>query len=406
MQRVRAMLPYLREFGWDSEILCVDPLDIAAERDESLAENLPPVPIHRIRAIPLTWTAPLGMRTLSFRASNALAKAGDHLLQNHRFHAVFFSTTQYGVLPIAIKWKRKYKIPYILDIQDPWVSEYHYESTPPGGWLKYRFSQYVARRQEPSVICNADHVVCVSSKYIDDFLTRYPSLDAKKFTTLPFSANEADFAYIRKSNIPLKIFDSSDGRKHWIYAGRGGSDMHLAISGLFQALCKERQSGRHLDVHLHFVGTSYANTEERPIEKLAKQFHLENCVHEIPKRQPYFQVLRALTEANAILVFGSDDPGYTASKIYSCIPAGRPLLAIFHKASSALRIIQECHAGTAVAFENDSSIEDIAENITKSGWFTSGCNAVPSTDWNAFSNYSARTMTKVLCDIFDRATGT
>ena len=59
-------------------------------------------------------------------------------------------------------------------------------------------------------------------------------------------------------------------------------------------------------------------------------------------------------------IFGSDDPGYTASKIYPYILAEKPLLAIFHEESSVVRILQETNAGTVVTFKTGESVEEVA----------------------------------------------
>ena len=56
MHRVRMVLPFLRENGWEAEVVAVRPDAVAAPRDEWLTEGLPPdVKVHRVKALGLGW---------------------------------------------------------------------------------------------------------------------------------------------------------------------------------------------------------------------------------------------------------------------------------------------------------------------------------------------------------------
>lgn len=74
MQRVRVLLPYLLENGWQAEVLAVSPNQIASPLDEWLADGLPIyVPVRRVDAMSLAWTRLPGLGSLGFRALRALA---------------------------------------------------------------------------------------------------------------------------------------------------------------------------------------------------------------------------------------------------------------------------------------------------------------------------------------------
>jgi len=100
-------------------------------------------------------------------------------------------------------------------------------------------------------------------------------------------------------------------------------------------------------VQLHFIGTDYApaHLAKKTMEPVAREFQLDRRVHEWPVRIPYFEALRLLLDADFLLVPGSDDPNYTASKIYPYILAEKPLLGIFHPSSSVCDVLQETRAG-------------------------------------------------------------
>src|SRR5262249_9795457 len=149
--------------------------------------------------------------------------------------------------------------PVILDWQDPWWSDYyvrHPDVPPPGGRLRYAVTQWYARRHEPRVARRATAHVVVSAGYVDLLRGRYPDIPADRFSVLPFAAAEGDlFLALTRGAATLP-----PGRKRWwVYAGRGGKDLHFALSAFFEALRAARQAEpqRYADLGILFVGTAY-----------------------------------------------------------------------------------------------------------------------------------------------------
>ena len=179
------------------------------------------------------------------------------------------------------------------------------------------------------------HAISVSPEYPKTLLQRYSWLHPSQFTVLPFGAPEKDFEQLPALNVRQRIFDPKDGKRHWVYVGRGGDDMALALRALFSAIQSNRQKDpeRWHSIKLHFVGTSYApgNLAVKTVEPIAQELGIADLVEEHPHRIAYFEALQALIDSDAILLIGSDDPSYTASKLYPCILAKKPILAIFHQ---------------------------------------------------------------------------
>jgi hypothetical protein len=63
-------------------------------------------------------------------------------------------------------------------------------------------------------------------------------------------------------------------------------------------------------------------------------------VTEVPGRLDYLHALSVLTQASAILLLGSSEAHYTASKLFPALLARRPILALFHEASSVVSMLQ------------------------------------------------------------------
>jgi hypothetical protein len=146
-QRVRMSLPYYRQYGWDPVVLAVHPSHRPDWRDDSLLLGLPgDVPIHYCDALPVTLTQWLGVHNIGLRSASFLSRRGYQLLRDEHFDLVFFSTTQYVITPLGRVWQRRTGVPYVIDLQDPWRSDYYERPgapPPPGGW-KYQFARFTA----------------------------------------------------------------------------------------------------------------------------------------------------------------------------------------------------------------------------------------------------------------------
>jgi glycosyltransferase involved in cell wall biosynthesis len=411
--RVRLALAHLGENGWAAEVLTVRPEDVEGIIDPDLAEALPAGSlVHPASALPLRWTRRLGWGSLAHRAYLHLRSRGSALLATGRFDLVFFSTTQFGVLPLALYWKRRFGVPYVLDFQDEWVSSYyrdHPEVTPPGGAFKYGLSQWLARCQEWAVVQGAAQIVSVSQAYVDRLRASYPQLSQTTLHVLPFGGSPDDFAYLERRKVRQDFFDPADGRQHWVYVGRGGSDMHHAASAFFLAW-RQAIDARLLaadGLRVHFIGTSYApgKTARKSFAPLARAHGLEELVTEHPTRVPYFVALQCLRQADALIVFGSDDEGYTASKIHPYLLAGKPLLAIFREESSVVNVLRATGAGSLVTFAAETSIEQTAQQIFQAWRQPRAFAQIPVMSAEPFSPYSAETMTRRLAEIFNHALG-
>ncbi len=405
-------LPYLEEFGWRPTIIAVAPEYVEGNQDPLLSESFPPrTRVIRTRALPQRWVRWAGVGGLSYRAMFSLRRAAEAILSRERIDLVFFSTTQFSFMKLGPRWLKEFGVPYALDFQDPWLSDYyveHPQQRPPGGRFKYGVSRWLAKRNEPPAVSGASHVVSVSSAYIDSLRLRYPAVAEHRFTRLPFGAPESDFVLASKPQARQSVFDPSDGREHWVYAGRGGQDMEFAVRAFFVALRRYLGEKPEMESRLrvHFVGTDYAtgSRARKTIEPISRECGVSGVVSESTERLAYFTTLRCLSEAQALFIPGSDDPGYTASKVYPYVLARKPLLAVFHRKSSVVEVLRGTGGGTVVTFDSGSSVGSVADEI-HSQWFARWPQPAPMTDWTVFEQYSAREMTRKLCEVFDRACG-
>jgi len=310
-------------------------------------------------------------------------------------------------MALGRRWLKRWGVPYVLDFQDPWFSDYFRDRTdiPPGGHFKYGLSQKLARLLEPYTVKKASHIITVSPAYRDSLLQRYPWLSSDRFTVLPFGAAENDFEIMASLDLQQKVFDPEDGKRHWVYVGAGGVAMTFSIRSFFQALGRVRRNGggRELEnLMIHFVGTDYAagDRARETFRPIAEECGVADIVDEMPNRISYFEALKCLADAEALIVPGSDDPGYTASKICAYIMANKPMLTIFHEDSNAVDILRAANAGTLVTFKDGSEGERMTLEI-EAKWFKSV--REPATiNRVALEPYLAKEMTRRQCAVFDK----
>lgn len=359
MQRVRMSLPYFRQFGWDAEIVTVDPSRSEIVKDDLLLKSLPPgVKIHTVTAFSKKWTSGFGLGSLALRSLWFYRQGVNRLLKEQQFDLIYFSTTGFPVCILGAYWKRRFGIPYVIDMQDPWHSEYYRnkprDQQPPKYWFSYRMHKYL----EPKAMKQVDGLISVSQNYIDDLKARYPVIKDIPAATITFGAFAPDLEIAEDNRDQFKnLLDTTC--TNLVYIGRGGTDMHHAVSVVFKALKDGLDNEPEIfnKLKIYFIGTSYApNGQGRlTISPLAGQFGVGSNVVEITDRISYYHTLATLQQADALFIPGSDDPKYTASKIYPYLLTQKPLLAVFNSKSSAMGILQEYGVKNIYSYDRENS---------------------------------------------------
>lgn len=399
MQRVRMSSSYFQDYNWAPTIVTVNPIHYEINQDPLLVQSLPQTTrIIEVNAFSTKWTRKLGLGALALRSLYHYKKKVNQLLKAEKFDLIYFSTTQFPICTLGAYWKNKFKIPYIIDMQDPWHSEYYQDKPkherPPKYWLAYRLNKYL----EPIAMKNVDGLIAVSDAYHQDLVKRYKLNIPTK--TITFGAFSKDFEIAQQNAITSASLIKKTADKIKIgYIGRGGHDMKDALTILFKGFKKGlAEANSHFKkIEFHFLGTSYAPNGQgiKTILPIAEQMDLATFVFEQTDRIPFYQTLNTLKEFDALFICGSDDPQYTASKIYPYLMIGNPLLAIFNHQSSANSILKTCSNAHVINF----SQADASDKIYS---FLLNWPFQPLTiNYAKFAPFTAQTMAKLQCDFFN-----
>ena len=346
--RVRLLAPHLAAYGWEPTVVTVDPRDYEGRLDPELAELVPrDLRVVRCRAWSPRRTRRLGFGDLGIRAFTGLRAACDALLHRECFDALF--VTIYPAYPALLGriFKRRYRIPFILDYQDPWIGAWG--RTVGGGAqggpdLRSRLSRAVAGVLEPLALRAADAITAVSRGTYEAVQARYRWSRSIPCTEIPVGGEPADFDSLRGRFRPNPYFDPKDGQAHVCYIGTllpmGFETLRAVL--VAAARLRDRQPEVYRRLRLRFFGTSNQTAPDAPCRVLpvARELGVDDAVTEIAPRLDYLDSLTVQTQASAILMLGSSERHYTASKLYPGLLAERPILAVYHEASTVVEVLR------------------------------------------------------------------
>lgn len=402
MHRVRASSRYYAENGWDPTVLAVRPQDCGRLSDERLIETAPPdVPVVRTGAFPEPIARRLGFSAIGFRAYFQLRAAGDRLIRELRPDLAFFSTTAFPLMALGASWQRRFGLPFVLDMQDPWYAMPGESARFRRQNLKSRVMYGIHRRLEALTMARASGLMAVSPDYIDALRTAYPRLAARPGAAIPFAFEPNDFAVARRLGRPVG-FGFPPEATVGVYAGRVTDGMLGSVTCLLEAmrLGGDGPLGR---LRLGFLGTGY-QLQDNPevVAPLAREVKLEAVLREQPDRVSLLDSLATLAAADMLLLLGSGDLAYQPSKLFQYLATDRPILCVAPSGAQFLRTI----AGLESLFVLRSD-ESLAPQLPAfSRWVGSAAEnrlGIEPARRSLAQRFSARVSAAKECALFDAA---
>lgn len=403
--RVRFFVSHLREFGWEPTVITTDPRHYDCALDPEIEHLLPDgLRVIRTPALPRSITRLVGLGDLGARSMAYHWRVLRDLCRRGEVDLVFIPVPAYMPMVLGRRAHDRFGVPYVIDYIDPWGSDYYWRvprAQRPPKWLA---AYATARLLERYTLRHVAHVVGVSRGTTETVRRRYPWIGEADTTEIPYGAESGDWDYIRHHPRRNQIFNPEDGRLHFASVGAYTEAMRPVLSAFFSGVQKARTEDAALArVRLHFVGTSYS-TGEPCVSSIAREQGVEDLVEEHPQRVPYLDALQLLSDAHALLVIGSAEPHYTASKIFPYILARKPLLTVFHRDSSVIDIVENTQAGSVVSFNAgdplSGKIGEIAQRVRELAALASSHE--PRLQQQALEAYSTRAMTARLARVFDR----
>ncbi len=179
--------------------------------------------------------------------------------------------------------------------------------------------------------------------------------------------------------------------------------MRRAARALFRAVRIAASDELKSCLRISFVGTSYADRGkgQPTFVPIAAEEGVADIVSENTDRVSYSDALRLLKESDALFVPASEDPAYTASKIFPYLLAKKPTLVVCRRGSELAALLDRVGGATSVFFDEGESDDETAERVANE-WIREHRYAAPGTfDNTAIERYSEKQSASELARFFD-----
>jgi len=435
VHRTRLFAQHLPALGWDPVILTVDEKYYEEELDWELHKLIPSTQrIFKVNSFNIGKPRLIG--DIGLRAFFQLRKKALSLLQSEKFDFLYIPIPSFYTALLGPYLHKKTGVNYGIDYIDPWVHEF------PGSeklFSRHWFSTQLAKLLEPIAVKHASLITGVSEGYYLPVLDRNPHLKNKVITAaIPYGGEEGDHEFIKKTldvrqnmlvntnSNPLASLTTSDNSVFkFVYAGALLPKAYKPLEEIFKALQhypkqlndsttqqieeifkalqhypKQLNDSTTQQIQIHFIGTLGT------IKPLAEKHGLfGKTVFEHPNRMPYLDVLKELDQADGIFILGSTEPHYTPSKVYQAVLSKKPILAVLHEQSSAVKVLRESNAGIVITMNGEEDLDSLAKR------FLQGLNQFQNFQQSfnpskinkaAFEQYSAKAVTSVLVDALNK----
>jgi hypothetical protein len=348
VHRPRLIANYIQEFGWNPIIITVSPEYYEEAPDSEIGRTVRK-DIEVIYTKAYQVTKPRVVGDIGLRAFPFLFNAALKLIRSRKIDFIWIPIPSFYTSLLGRMLYEKTGVPYGIDYIDPWVRDIHNRKD----W-RSRLSLKVAKLLEPIAVKKASLLSGVSEAYFRPVLEKNFRNKAIANVSMPYGFDLKDHE-ITIENLELPWSKFKDCRP-LVYAGAFLPNSHLFIKLLFQVIQQKVEKGQWDNrIKLFFLGTgSYAGTS---IEDYAKKYSISAIVHETKKRYPFLHVLNFLAASYAVLIVGSTEKHYTASKTFQALLSKKPVFGIFHRESSAVSVMQECNADSLLVLYHEQADE-------------------------------------------------
>ncbi|WP_213818719.1 glycosyltransferase [Garciella nitratireducens] len=244
-------------------------------------------------------------------------KAIEKFIFSHDVKYIYFSGGPFFYFLLGNYFKKKYKIPFVLDFRDPW-----YDTDFRSKGIKQYLIQYKKRILEKIAVKNADYIINVTDQLTEEYRKRYPLIQKNKFVTI---YNGYDDQLLKK----LNIYDLSNKKNP--------EEIHIGIFGKFSYYNKQHgnwllkyiqkfNKKNQKKIFLHHIGKE----EKYLIEKakdlnIEKYFYVYGCLE-------YTKGMKILSQMD-ILILNHRSKSSIGTKIYDYIYLNKPIIAFIEQNS-------------------------------------------------------------------------
>jgi hypothetical protein len=313
-------------------------------------------------AIPAQLTIPFGLKgEIGLRGFFHLRAAIAREIKRFAPEVVLITGSPFYPMLLSRWIDRRWHIPVVLDFQDPWISA---EGANRPRLSKGGISHILSTLLEPRALRGSRWITSVSDRQNEELASRSPWIDRARMSAIPIGGDPEDTRRVLSASSTGPCLSD---KVTFSYVGNAWPRSIPVLRTLMKGLrlLKDRDPKLAERIRLRFVGTSNQPGDHASfrILPLAHDAGVEDMVIEEPARVPFLEALTVLATTDFALLFGSDEPHYSASKIFPVLMAGRPFVSIYHAESSGHALLKLAGGGIAVPFSAEQAGEQIPEAI-------------------------------------------
>lgn len=239
---------------------------------------------------------------------------------------------------IGTKLSRKFNLPHIPVLIDPWVDIIYYKN------LKRSFiTKKIDNHFEKSVLLNAKQVVFVTKSNEEDYLNKYDFLK-NKTNVLYWGYDEDDF---KSLSLDLLSKQEENQKNEKIIVHAGNLFNYQNPKYLWKQIKTENDNGNNFTIR--FIGTV-----DPIVLDYIKEIGLLDKV-EILGFLPYSEMIKQISKADILLVCASE-PRHVPGKLFEALRTGNPIIAFGDDNIEVKHIIESTNSGMLFGY-NDSCQE-------------------------------------------------
>lgn len=373
--RATKFVKYLSVFGWKPIVLTVreDAYPKGVLIDRELEKDVPQdVRVYRTKI----WRNKIinneGIRWIPFLLF-FLVK----VIRRERPKVIYLTGGPFFPLIVGPVAKLLFRLPYVVDLRDPWGLAKCEISTQS---LKSRLGKFLTNITEPLIIKFASKVICVSTNMYKEYLKAYPC-HSNKFLVITNGYDPSDIAKIE----PVKFANFTGA-----YVGKfRTSEAFRDPTPFFQAMKILQRQG--IDIRYVHVGV-----KEEEIIALAKKNGVINLIDFIGQCS-YRKALAYTKGADLLLLIGGGQKTEQTGKVFDYLGCNRPILALAPADGGIAEIVRSAPNVKLIESKKPETIASAIEEIYHGHQEFILENGVET-------KYHRKNLTRTLSQIFDEIT--
>ena len=272
-------------------------------------------------------------------------KAASRFIQKEKIDAIVSIGPPHSSHLIGLKLSKRFIIPHIPVLIDPWVDIVYYKNLK-----RSTITKMIDNHFEKSVLQNARQVVFVNKSTEEDYEKKYSFLKGKS-NVLYWGYDDEEFESLPLNPLP-KEGDFKDKEKLIVHAGNMFA--YQNPKNFWKQIKIENEKGNI--ILIRFVGSV-----DKEILDYLDSIGLKEKV-QLAGFLPYKEMIKEILQADMLLVC-STEPRHVPGKLFEALRTGNPIIAFGDDNQEVKKIIKDANAG--MMFRYDESGEEFLRDLVK-----------------------------------------